>query len=182
MAELATIARPYAEALYKAAGGDRSEGLIAQLQAVAAVAGHDDMRRLADNPKVSAAQVIEVITSAAGTALGGASLEGKVANLLLTVVDNGRLAAMPEIAAQFSALVRAGSGSSDATIHSAFPVDAAQLAELLPTLEKRFGRRLNPTVVVDPGLIGGVRVVVGDEVLDTSVRARLEKMRLALAA
>ena len=182
MAELATIARPYAEALYKAAAGAQAEGLIAQLRALAAVAGNDEMRRFADNPKVGAAQVIEVIAAAAAKALGGTALDGKAVNLLQTVVDNGRLAAMPEIAAQFNALVRASSGSSDATIHSAFPVDAAQLAEVLPTLEKRFGRRLNPTVVVDPGLIGGIRVVVGDEVLDTSVRARLEKMRLALAA
>jgi F-type H+-transporting ATPase subunit delta len=49
-------------------------------------------------------------------------------------------------------------------------------------LEKRFGRKLEPTVVEDPALIGGVRVVVGDEVLDTSVKARLEQMKAALTA
>jgi F-type H+-transporting ATPase subunit delta len=176
MAELATIARPYAEALFKAAAGAGAD-LIPQLQALAAVAGNADMRRVADNPKVTATQVVDVITAVART-----PLDAKVANLLRTVVDNGRMAALPEIAAQFNALVKARSGSSDAVVYSAFPIDAAKLAEVTPALEKRFGRKLNVAVVVDPGLIGGIRVVVGDEVLDTSVRARLEHMKLALAA
>jgi F-type H+-transporting ATPase subunit delta len=122
-------------------------------------------------------QVLGVITAVAKT-----PLDAKVSNLLSTVVENGRLTALPEIAAQFNALVKSRSGTSDATIESAFPIDAAQLAQVVAALEKRFDRKLNVSVVVDPGLIGGIRVVVGDEVLDTSVRARLEGMRLALAA
>ena len=177
MAELATIARPYAEALDRSVSGADALALIPQLQALAAVAGHPDMRQLADNPKITAKQVLEVVTAVAGTAL-----DAKVANLLRTVIDNGRLTALPEIAAQFNALVKSRSGTSDATIESAFPIDAAQLPQVVAALEKRFGRKLNASVVVDPELIGGIRVVVGDEVLDTSVRARLEKMRLALAA
>jgi F-type H+-transporting ATPase subunit delta len=177
MAELATIARPYAEALYKSAAGAAAETLIEQLQSLADVARHPDMLRMADNPKVTASQVIEVITGVAKTAL-----DAKVANLLRAVVDNGRLAALPEIAMQFNALVKARSGTADATIESAFPIDAAQLPQVVTSLEKRFGRKLNASVVVNPALIGGIRVVIGDEVLDTSVRARLEKMRLALVA
>jgi len=175
VAELATIARPYAEALDKSVGREQAMGLIAQLQALAAVAAHPDMQQLADNPKVGADQVLGVITGVAKT-----PLDPKVANLLRTVVDNGRLAALPEIATQFNALVKSRSGVSDATIESAFPIDAGQLPQVVAVLEKRFDRKLNATVVVDPELIGGIRVVVGDEVLDTSVRARLEKMKLAL--
>jgi F-type H+-transporting ATPase subunit delta len=177
MAELATIARPYAEALDQSVSGADALALIPQLQSLAAVAGHPDMQQFADNPKVSAKQVIDVITGVVKT-----PLDAKVSNLLKTVVENGRLAALPEIAAQFNALVKSRSGISDATIESAFPIDAAQLPQVVAALEKRFGRKLNATVVVDPALIGGIRVVVGDEVLDTSVRARLEKMRSALAA
>jgi F-type H+-transporting ATPase subunit delta len=103
-------------------------------------------------------------------------------NLLGAVIDNGRLAALPEIATQFHALVNASSGVSDAVIHSAFAIEPAQLPQVVAALEKRFGRRLNATVVLEPELIGGIRVVVGDEVLDTSVRARLEQMRVALTA
>jgi len=177
MAELATIARPYAEALDRSVSGTDALALIPQLQALAAVAGHPDMKQLADNPKVTAKQVLEVITGVAKV-----TLDPKVTNLLRAVVENGRLSALPEISAQFNALVKSRSGTSDATIESAFPIDAAQLPQVVAVLEKRFGRRLNASVVVEPSLIGGIRVVVGDEVLDTSVRARLDKMRLALVA
>ena len=74
------------------------------------------------------------------------------------------------------------SGTSDAVVYSAFPIEGAALADVAVLLEKRFGRKLNPTVVVAPELIGGIRVVVGDEVLDTSVKARLEQMKVALTA
>ena len=73
-------------------------------------------------------------------------------------------------------------GVSDATVYSAFPVSAQQLGELSGVLEKRFGRKLNLTVQEDPSLIGGIRVAVGDQVLDTSVKARLEQMKVALSA
>ncbi len=111
------------------------------------------------------------------------SLKGDVAqNFVRTVIENDRLAALPEIAAQFRALKNAQGGTSDAVVGSAFPIDAAALADLQATLEKRFGRKLNLAVEVQPELIGGIRVVVGDEVLDTSVRARLEQMKVALTA
>jgi F-type H+-transporting ATPase subunit delta len=177
MAELATIARPYAEALFKSAAGADASAMLAQMQSLAAVAAHADMQRFADNPKATPEQVVGVMSGVAKTAL-----DGKVANLLRTVVENGRLAAWPEIAAQFNALVKARSGTADATVYSAFAIDAASLTELVATLEKRFGRKLNASVVLEPELIGGVRVVVGDEVLDTSVKARLDKMKLALTA
>ena len=179
MAELATIARPYAEALFKAAGGNGA-ALKDQISSLAALAGDSGLRQFADNPKVVSLQVFDLI---AGVALQkGLALDSKVANLLRTVLDNGRLAAMPEIAAQFQTLVNASSGVSDARIQSAFPIDAAQLADTMAALEKRFARKLNATVEIAPELIGGIRVTVGDEVLDTSIRARLEQMKVALIA
>jgi F-type H+-transporting ATPase subunit delta len=177
MAELATIARPYAEALFRATAGAEAATLAAQLNALAAVAANDGLRQFAGNPKAVDAQVYEVITGVAGVAL-----DAKVSRLLQAVIENGRLAALPELAAQYQALVNAGSGVFDATVQSAFPIDEAQLAGVLAALEKRFGRKLNAHVEVTPELIGGIRVVVGDEVLDTSVKARLEQMKFALTA
>jgi len=177
MAELATIARPYAEALFKASQGSAAAGWVEQLGVLAAVASNDELRQFADNPKVGAAQVFDVVTGAAKTAL-----DTKIGNLLRTVIDNGRLAALPEIAAQFKALVNAQSGRSEAVIQSAYPIDAAMLAEVTAALQKRFARQLDPRVEIVPELIGGIRVVVGDEVLDTSVKARLEQMKVALTA
>ncbi len=179
MAELATIARPYAEALFGAAGGNAG-ALKEQVAALAALAGSAELRQFADNPKVASVQVFDLV---AGIALQkGLSLDPRVGNLLRTVIENGRLSALPEIGAQFAALVNRSSGVSDATIESAFPIDGSALADVVATLEKRFGRKLNASVTVVPELIGGIRVTVGDEVLDTSVKARLEQMKVALTA
>lgn len=180
MAELATIARPYAEALYKATAGSDTQSLKAQMGALAQLAGSAELRQFADNPKVNPVQVFDLM---AGVALGqGVSLDVKIGNLLRTVLDNGRLAALPEIAAQYQALVNASSGVSDALVQSAFPIEGEALADVVATLEKRFARKLNARVEVVPELIGGIRVAVGDEVLDTSVKARLEQMKVALTA
>ncbi|MFD0667981.1 F0F1 ATP synthase subunit delta [Ramlibacter sp. MAHUQ-53] len=176
MAELATIARPYAEALFKAASADLN-GTAQWLDALAAVAGNAQLLDFAANPKVTDQQVFDVITGVAKVQLPASGQ-----NFLRTVIENGRLAALPEIATQFKALKNAQGGSSDAVVYSAFAIDAAKLAEVGAALEKRFGRKLNLSVQEDPSLIGGIRVVVGDEVLDTSVKARLEQMKAALTA
>ena len=179
MAEIATLARPYAEALFKAAGAEAG-ALKGQVATLAALAADPVLKQFADNPKVSVDQVFDVV---AGVALQqGLSLSPKAGNLLRAVLENGRLAALPEIASQFATLVNADSGVSDALVESAFPIDPAQMGEVLATLEKRFGRRLNARVELAPELIGGIRVTVGDEVLDTSVKARLEQMKAALTA
>jgi F-type H+-transporting ATPase subunit delta len=184
MAELATIARPYAEALFKAvtSGSGRADtaALKDQVAALAAIAGDAALRQFADNPKVLPNQTFDVIVGIAQQR--GQALSNAAANLLRTMIENGRLAALPLVSSQFAALVNAQSGVSDATIESAYPIDAARLAEVVATLEKRFGRKLNARVEVKPELIGGIRVVVGDEVLDASIRARLEHMKVALTA
>ncbi len=180
MAELATIARPYAEALFEVAG-DAEAALTAEVAALADVAADPALRQFAENPKVSADQVFELITSVARPAVA-APLSASAQNFLRTVIDNGRLAVLPAIARQFQELVNQRSGISDATVHSAFEMSPEQVGEITAVLEKRFGRKLRIRVVVEPELIGGIRVVVGDEVLDTSVRARLQQMKVALTA
>lgn len=178
MAELATIARPYAEALFKSTGQTSPRELADQLDALGQVAAQPELRVLADNPKVDKSIVYDVIVGA----LKAVQISTLVQNLLRTVIDNRRLVALPEIAQQYRALVNAQSGSSDARIYSAFPINGEQLTDVVAALERRFARKLNATVQVDPELIGGIRAVVGDEVLDTSVKARLEHMKAALTA
>jgi len=176
MAELATIARPYAEALFEASAKDLGK-VSAWVDELAQIAANAQLLQFADSPKVTATQVFDVIAGVAKS-----SLDEHAKNFLRAVIANGRLSVLPEIASQFRALVNAQSGSSDAVVYSAFPIDSAALAEVATTLEKRFGRKLNVTVKLEPELIGGIRVVVGDEVLDTSVKARLEQMKVALTA
>lgn len=176
MAELATIARPYAEALFKAASSDLN-GAAAWVEALREIAKNPQLQQYADNPNVTAAQVFDVMSGVVQVAL-----PEMAKNFLRTVIENGRLNALPEIAEQFRALKNAQSGSADAVVYSAFAIDNAALADLAVTLEKRFGRKLNVSVELQPELIGGIRVVVGDEVLDSSVKARLEQMKVALTA
>ena len=176
MAELATIARPYAEALFKTSGADLA-GAAVWLEELAAIASNVQLQQFAGNPSVTAKQTFDVMAGVAKT-----PLPDTAKNFLRAVIDNGRISVLPEIASQFRALKNARSGSSDAVVYSAFPLDAAALDDLAATLEKRFDRKLNVTVELEPALIGGVRVVVGDEVLDTSVKARLEQMKVALIA
>jgi F-type H+-transporting ATPase subunit delta len=176
MAELATIARPYAEALFKASRTDLS-ATSAWLEELSAIAADSQMQAFADNPNTNAAQVVELVKGVIKAPLGQQGV-----NFVTEVVVNGKLKALPEMAAQFRALVNANSGVADATVYSAFPMDAAALSGVSGSLEKRFGRKLNLRVELDAELIGGVRVVVGDEVLDTSVKARLEHMKSALMA
>lgn len=175
MAELATIARPYAEALI-AAGADAST--VSQATVVAAVAIDAELLSFAAHPKTTDQQVFDLVVQVAGVQ----SLSIQVQNLLRTVIENGRLPAMVEIARQAQALLDARSGVSQAQVSSAYALDDAQVADLRATLEKRFNRRLEISVDIDPSLIGGVRAVVGDEVLDTSIKARLERMKIALTA
>jgi F-type H+-transporting ATPase subunit delta len=176
MAELATIARPYAEALFQASSADLA-GTSAWVDELAAIAGNPQLLQFADSPKVSAEQVFSLITGVMKT-----PLNDHAKNFLRAVIDNGRLAALPEVASQFRLLKNAVGGTSDAVVYSAFPVEGAALADVAAVLEKRFGRKLNVRVELEPALIGGIRVVVGDEVLDTSVKARLEQMKVALTA
>ena len=179
MAELATIARPYADALFKSSStsGVDLSSTVAWVEELAAIAANPQLRQLADSPKVSSEQVFDLIVGVARSALPDAAK-----NFLRVIIENGRLDALPEVAVQFRGLVNRLNGSSDAIVYSAFPVEAAALADIGSALEKRFGRKLNVTVQIDETLIGGVRVVVGDEVLDTSVKARLEQMKAALTA
>lgn len=176
MAEIATIARPYAEALFKASVSD-SSNVAVWLDELAAVAGNAQLLQFADSPKATVQQVFDVVSGVVKT-----QLPEMGQNFLRTVIDNGRLSALPEIAGQFRALMNAQQGSFDAVVYSAFDIDEASLSSLSGVLEKRFGRKLNLKVELQPDLIGGIRVVVGDEVLDTSVKARLQQMKAALTA
>ena len=181
MAEISTIARPYAEALFRVAAEGKSGGdLNAWADVVAdlsAVASDPAMRELISDPKVSDGQVYAVFVGAIKS-----ELKPEAQNFLRALIANDRLAAMPEIAAQFHALKNAKEGTADAEITSAFAMNDAQVADLVAALEKKFKVKLKAAVTVDKSLIGGVRVVVGDAVLDTSVRARLDAMRAALVA
>ncbi|WP_422647828.1 F0F1 ATP synthase subunit delta [Cupriavidus sp. H18C1] len=180
MAETATIARPYAEALFRVASEANAGNLGAWSELVSEmgqVAATPEIKALADDPNVPGDKLAELFLSVLKS-----PVNDEARRFVQLLVDNDRLTVLPEIAEQFHALKNAQEGSADVEITSAFPLDGAPLTDLIASLERKFGRKLVPTVTVDPSLIGGVRVKVGDEVLDTSVRARLAAMQAALTA
>lgn len=177
MAELATIARPYAEALFRVAKNGNLQQWSGLVSEMAQVSAHPEVRSFVGNPKINDQQIVDTFLSLLKS---GVTPEAK--NFVAMLVENNRLTLMPEIAEQFHELRNQQEGAADAEITSAFAINDAQVKDLVATLERKFGRKLNPSVTVDGSLIGGVRVVVGDEVLDTSVRAKLQRMHAALTA
>ena len=177
MAELATIARPYAEALFRVAKSGNLAAWSDLVSEMAAVASNHDVKAFAGNPKHSDQQIVDTFLS-----LLKSNVSAEAKNFVAMLVENGRLTLLPEIGAQFHDLKNAQEGAADAEIASAFELSDAQVKDLVATLESKFGRKLKPSVKVDHSLIGGVRVTVGDEVLDSSVRAKLQKMHTALLA
>lgn len=176
MAEVTTIARPYAEALFKLAVGQDAlvkwSGLLAEM---AVIAANPDMRSAIGNPKVPPEALGELFLSLVKSAL---DQDGK--NVIQLLIENRRLDLLPQIRAQFEQLKSEHEGEAEAEVVSAFPLSDAELGSLTATLEKRFKRKIRPAVRIDKDLIGGVKVTVGDEVFDASIRARLASMATTL--
>jgi F-type H+-transporting ATPase subunit delta len=175
MAENVTIARPYAEAVFALADASGTLGRWSQTLAVmAAVAANPELRAVSGNPNVSADQVYGLFAGACG------DLSTEPQNLLRVLIENGRLATLPEIRSIYEELKNAREGVVEAYVTSAYPLDSGQLSDLVADLEQRFKRKIKPQVAVDAALIGGVRTQVGDEVIDGSVRGKLAAMAVAL--
>ena len=175
MAELSTIARPYAEAAFAAAAEAGSlDSWLEVLDRLAVVAADPSVQASVTDPRLPVAKQVELFASFAAGADAG------LLNFLQVLADNARLTVLPEIAGQFRDLKAAREESAEAIVVSAFPLDEDHLGRLVESLEKRFGRKIKPQVSVDNALIGGVTVRVGDEVIDASVRGQLAAMDTAL--
>ena len=176
MAETRTIARPYAEAVFKLA---KTSGTLPAwseiLQLLAAIAMDEQIKVLIGNPKVPPRRLGELLLGICGDKLTD---EGR--NFVLLLAENSRVQVLPEVSEMFEQLKTRHDGVLDAKVTSAFAMSDAQLKDLVADLEARFKRKIEAKVSIDPELIGGVKVEVGDEVLDASVRAKLEAMAVAL--
>jgi F-type H+-transporting ATPase subunit delta len=176
MAELSTLARPYAEAVFRLAKEKNALGeWSGRLATLAAIAGNEQMLAVIADPNTSSARAAELIGS-----IASADEAGK--NLLGVLAGNDRLTLLPEIAAQYEVLKAEAEGVLEATIVSAQAMSDAQKAELMAALKAKFGRDVEATVEVDESLIGGAVISVGDQVIDGSVKGRLQKMAAALTA
>ena len=176
MAENVTIARPYAEAAFQLASAGNALGPWSEaLGRLGLVAADPQMRDCTSDPKLQPNQLAGLFLDVAG-----AGLSAEQQNYVRVLVDNERLQVLPEIRDLFVALKNEHEGVKEANITSAFPMDDATLNTLVADLEARFKAKLNVKVSVDPELIGGVKIAVGDEVIDASVRGKLANMAAAL--
>jgi F-type H+-transporting ATPase subunit delta len=177
MAELVTVARPYAEAAFRLAReGDALERWSETLALIEAVVTDESIATRIGDPNVEDRALESLILG-----ILGERLDGHGRNLVQVLVQNGRLDLVPHIRELFEAQRREHEGLIEALIISAMPLEDEQVARLRETLERRHGRRVNAQVEVDPQLIGGARIVVGDKVIDATIRGRLDAMAVALA-
>ncbi|MBS0498034.1 MAG: F0F1 ATP synthase subunit delta [Gammaproteobacteria bacterium] len=176
MAEAITVARPYAEAVYKhavAKGG--LEQWSKTLRLAASVVEHDDVRPLIGNPVITTKQLGEIFIE-----IGKGKFNSEAHNLVMLLAENKRIFILPQISQLFEQLKAQHEGVLEAKIVSAFAMEGKQLKKLVDDLEQKFKRKIDAQVSVDPELIGGVKVEIGDEILDASVRGKLEAMAIAL--
>jgi F-type H+-transporting ATPase subunit delta len=178
MAEPTTVARPYAEAAFKLADGAGALGKWSEmLAALASVSEDSRIRAAVSDPNLPEAKVAGLFISV----LSG-RLSGETENFVRVLAQNGRLELLPEIRTQFDALRNEREGVVEAEVVTAFELNPGQLADLVQRLEKKTGRKVKTTVTLDKELIGGVKVVLGDKVIDGSARAQLGALETALKA
>jgi F-type H+-transporting ATPase subunit delta len=177
MAELVTVARPYAEAAFRlAVESGNLAGWSDMLALLEAVVSHEDVALHVSDPNVDARALESLLLG-----LMGDKLDGQGRNFLQVLIQNGRLVLLPNVRALFEDLRREHEGVLEAHIVSAMPVSDGQLRALVETLEKKYGRKVRAQVDVDSELIGGARIMVGDKMIDATVRGRLDAMATALA-
>lgn len=180
MAEPVTIARPYAEAVFKLA---REHNALAQwsdaLANLDVVVGDARVQAIISDPNVSAQQLEGLILGVIGDKLD-APVANEARNFVQVLVQNGRLELTPHIRELYETLKREQEGVLEARVISALPVSDDQAKTLIAALETKFKRRITAKVEVDPQLIGGVKIVVGDKVIDATVRGRLDAMAATL--
>ena len=177
MAEIATVARPYAEATFKVALEQNRLGPVGEgLDFLAAVGRDETMRSVLSNPKVTAQQKKELFG-----AIAGERLDSTLTNLVAMLVDNHRDVLLGSIAEQFDELKREHEKVLRAHITSAQPLSDEQCAQIVEALERRYGKKIEAEIDVDPELLGGARVQVGDQVIHASMRDALAQMAAALA-
>lgn len=176
MAEITTVARPYAKAAFAFA---REHNALARwddmLSFAAAVVSDRKMAAYLARPQLTAQQQADAVAQACGDKL---DVAGK--NFIRQLCGHRRLTALPAVLVQFQQMVAELEKRGDVQVVSTFPLSAAEEATLTAALKRRFEQDVRIDVTVDPALMGGVVVRFGDQVIDGSVRSRLAKLASTL--
>ncbi|MBU3735728.1 MAG: F0F1 ATP synthase subunit delta [Methylobacterium sp.] len=176
MAETVTIARPYAVAVFRLAKENKALPHWSDMLALASgVVTDARMRSIIDDPNLTSQEVERLFLKVCGDKLDAAG-----GNLVRLLIEYDRLSVLPDIAALFEALKAQDEGSLDAEFTTAVKLEDAQVKTLVAQLQARFGKKIEASVKVDPEIIGGIKIVVGDTVIDASVRGRLQELAYTL--
>lgn len=176
MAEVITLARPYAQALYSLAKEtDTLDVWSESLEFLKSVADDTVFQETVSAPDIQLTDVENLFLSICSDRV---SMEAR--NFIQLLVRNGRLSVLDDVARQYESLKAEDEGMVNAVIQSAFDLDEAQITAIADILSKKLNKKISPSVTTDPNLIGGVKVHVGDKVWDASVRGRLQHMAVTL--
>lgn len=207
MADLTTLAKPYAKAAFEYANAHNVVGdWVRALGALGTIAQDSEFVRLLDNPSIDSVQKATVLLDVLGMSAQspmqvalhelGASLPEQaraslntlerqdvstaVQNFVQDLAQNGRLALLPYIAQSFEKMRASHQGQVDAYIVSAYPLDDEMRARLQTKLVDRFNAVVILHESVDESLLGGLTIKVGDKFIDGSVRGKLTQLQSAL--
>ena len=178
MAELLTLARPYAKAAFAYASEQNATDTWSNaLQLLSAAVQDEAFSAYLNRPELTPAEQVGLFTKVLGEDQSAA-----LSNFLTLLAENDRIILLPEIATEYEQLKSQNNNSLEVEIESAFPMDAKQEHILAHALEKRFNRTVHVTVNVNPALIAGVVIRAGDQVIDDSALKKNKKMRTRLLA
>ena len=177
MAEISTIARPYAVAAYKLGKETNSLAKWSEMLGFAAAIANDaQMQAYIQDPKVVASDLQNTFLKVCGDKLNE---QGQ--NLIKVLVEYNRMFILPAIVSAFEALKAQDEGTLDAQIIAASKPSDAEIKDLLKRLEAKFGKKIEANVMIDAELIGGFKIIVGDTVIDSSVKGQLQNLAYTLA-
>ncbi|GAB3048611.1 F0F1 ATP synthase subunit delta [Acinetobacter apis] len=178
MAELLTLARPYAKAAFAYASEHNvTDEWSTALQMLSAAVQDEAFSAYLERPELIPTAQVKLFTQI----LGEAQSES-LSNFVALLAENDRLSLLPEIATEYEDLKSQKNNVVDVVIESALPLTAVQEQLLTRALEKRFNSTVTVSVTVNPALIAGVVIHAGDQVIDDSALNKLEKMRTRLLA
>ncbi len=177
MAATGSSARRYAEAAWELAQRDRTvDTWRGDLQRAAAAFAEPRIAEILRNPTVPVDERVRLVEGVSGR------LAPRTLNLLALLLQRGRIELLPQVAAEFQRLVDLAAGVTRAFVTTAAPLGADELRRLRDRLAQLTGGTIEMTTQVDPGILGGVVVRLGDRMIDGSVRGRLERLRSQLVS
>ena len=176
MAEVITLARPYAQALFSLAKETAALNKWSDyLDFLQSIANDDNFRSMIGAPDIKLDDIESIFLTICRD-----QVPEEACNFMQLLVRNGRLSVLSDVVRQYEALKAEDEGVVSADIQSAFELDDAQVKKIADIFSKKLDKRISPSVTIDPSLIGGVKVHVGDKVWDASVRGRLQHMAVTL--